>query len=84
MRGRLMAKKYNNVVLHCSFCKKSQNEVKKLVAGPSVYVCDECIKLCNKIIEEDRIAKELEGETIKLPTPHAIREFPASIRGISR
>ncbi|HXW59987.1 MAG TPA: ATP-dependent Clp protease ATP-binding subunit ClpX [Myxococcota bacterium] len=70
-----MSKKYNNVVLHCSFCKKSQNDVKKLVAGPSVYVCDECIKLCNKIIEEDRAAKEFEGEAIKLPTPHAIKEF---------
>jgi ATP-dependent Clp protease ATP-binding subunit ClpX len=69
-----MTKKYNNVVLHCSFCTKSQNEVKKLVAGPSVYVCDECIKLCNKIIEEDREVKERE-ETIKLPTPHAIKEF---------
>lgn len=70
-----MAKKYNNIVLHCSFCKKSQNDVKKLVAGPSVYVCDECIKLCNKIIEEDRTTKELEGEAINLPTPHAIKEF---------
>src|SRR5437879_7940510 len=72
--GRLMTKKYNNVILHCSFCTKSQNEVKKLVAGPSVYVCDECIKLCNKIIEEDRAIKERE-ETIKLPTPHAIKDF---------
>lgn len=69
-----MTKKYNNVILHCSFCTKSQNEVKKLVAGPSVYVCDECIKLCNKIIEEDRSTKERE-ETIKLPTPHAIKDF---------
>jgi ATP-dependent Clp protease ATP-binding subunit ClpX len=69
-----MAKRDNNIVLHCSFCKKSQHEVKKLVAGPSVYVCDECIKLCNKIIEEDKIAK-LPQEIIKLPTPHAIKEF---------
>lgn len=70
-----MTKKYNNVTLHCSFCKKSQNDVKKLVAGPSVYVCDDCIKLCNKIIEEDKALKEFEGEEIKLPTPHAIKEF---------
>ena len=69
-----MTKKYNNVVLHCSFCTKSQNEVKKLVAGPSVYVCDECIKLCNKIIDEDKNLKERE-ETVKLPTPHAIKDF---------
>ncbi len=69
-----MAKRDNNIVLHCSFCKKSQHEVKKLVAGPSVYVCDECIKLCNKIIEEDKAAK-VPQEIIKLPTPHAIKEF---------
>jgi ATP-dependent Clp protease ATP-binding subunit ClpX len=69
-----MTKKYNNVVLHCSFCTKSQHDVNKLVAGPSVYVCDECIKLCNKIIEEDRVFKTCE-ESIKLPTPHAIKDF---------
>lgn len=69
-----MAKKDNKIVLHCSFCKKSQNEVKKLVAGPSVYVCDECIKLCNKIIDEDKQVMEKE-ETISLPTPHSIKDF---------
>lgn len=69
-----MAKRDTTIVLHCSFCKKSQHEVKKLVAGPSVYVCDECIKLCNKIIEEDK-AQKLPPEIIKLPTPHAIKEF---------
>lgn len=68
-----MAKRDNNIILHCSFCKKSQHEVKKLVAGPSVYVCDECIKLCNKIIEEDK--QKVPPEIIKLPTPHAIKEF---------
>lgn len=69
-----MAKKDNKVILHCSFCKKSQHEVKKLVAGPNVYVCNECIKLCNKILEEDKLAMEKE-ETICLPTPHAIKDF---------
>lgn len=69
-----MAKKDSKVVLHCSFCKKSQNEVKKLVAGPNVYVCNECIKLCNKILEEDLKAAE-KVEAINLPTPHAIKEF---------
>jgi ATP-dependent Clp protease ATP-binding subunit ClpX len=69
-----MAKKDSKVILHCSFCKKSQNEVKKLVAGPSVYVCNECIKLCNKILEEDKQAVE-KDETISLPTPHAIKDF---------
>lgn len=69
-----MAKKDSKVVLHCSFCKKSQNEVKKLVAGPNVYVCNECIKLSNKILEEDNKASE-KIEAISLPTPHAIKEF---------
>ncbi|MCA9507377.1 MAG: ATP-dependent Clp protease ATP-binding subunit ClpX [Myxococcales bacterium] len=69
-----MAKRDTTAVLHCSFCKKSQHEVKKLVAGPGVYVCDECIKLCNKIIEEDK-AQNTPSEVIKLPTPHAIKEF---------
>ena len=39
--------------LHCSFCGKSQDEVKKLIAGPSVYICNECVDLCNDIIEEE-------------------------------
>ncbi|MBE9564606.1 MAG: ATP-dependent Clp protease ATP-binding subunit ClpX [Proteobacteria bacterium] len=58
-------------LLYCSFCGKSQHEVKKLIAGPSVYVCDECVELCNDIILE-----ELEDETStairKLPTPQEI------------
>lgn len=69
-----MPRKDSKVVLHCSFCKKSQHEVKKLVAGPNVYVCNECIKLCNKILEEDRKALVRE-EAIELPTPHAIKDF---------
>ena len=40
-------------VFHCSFCGKSQHEVRKLIAGPSVYVCDECVALCNEIINEE-------------------------------
>ncbi len=40
-------------VLHCSFCGKNQHEVRKLIAGSSVYVCDECVSLCNEIIHED-------------------------------
>ena len=61
-------------LLYCSFCGKSQHEVKKLIAGPSVYVCDECVELCNDIILE-----ELEDETStaikKLPTPREINEI---------
>ena len=61
-------------VLHCSFCGKSQHEVKKLIAGPSVFICDECIDLCTDIIQEEiaKLPKE-EGDD-SLPTPHQIRE----------
>ena len=43
---------FNNTSLHCNFCGKSQKEVKKLIAGPGCYICDECIELCNDIIYE--------------------------------
>ena len=61
--------------LTCSFCGKTQEEVKKLIAGPTVYICDECIELCNDIIvEESRLDKD-SGETpSKLPKPVEIRE----------
>ena len=61
-------------VLYCSFCGKSQHEVKKLIAGPSVFICDECIDLCTDIIQEEiaKLPKE-EGDGL-LPTPHQIRE----------
>lgn len=61
-------------VLHCSFCGKNQHEVRKLIAGPSVYVCDECVALCNEIINEDpQIAQAIPGALPKLPTPVEIR-----------
>lgn len=61
-------------VLYCSFCGKSQHEVKKLIAGPSVFICDECIDLCTDVIQEE-LAKlpKAEGDDA-LPTPHQIRE----------
>ena len=60
-------------LLFCSFCGKNQNEVKKLIAGPSVYICDECVSLCNDIIKEDLESKEAENsETKKLPIPEEI------------
>lgn len=65
-----------NKVLHCSFCGKSQHEVRKLIAGPSVYVCDECVLLCNEIIhEEGREAKPTSEIIAKLPTPAEIRKI---------
>ena len=63
-------------LLYCSFCGKSQHEVRKLIAGPSVFICDECIELCNDIIrEEGAAAGEAQGERNKLPTPHEIRSI---------
>ena len=52
----------NEIDVICSFCGKSQDEVKKLIAGPNVYICDECIDLCNEIVSEDRL-QELESQT---------------------
>ncbi len=62
-------------LLYCSFCGKSQHEVRKLIAGPSVFICDECIELCNDIIREESHA-ETAGKGVKsdLPVPHDIRE----------
>ena len=63
-------------LLYCSFCGKSQHEVRKLIAGPSVFICDECIELCNDIIrEEGASGAEARGERNKLPTPHEIRSI---------
>ncbi len=54
----------------CSFCGKSQDEVKKLIAGPTVYICDECIELCNDIIAEETKLEEAMGPDVrKLPKP---------------
>ena len=62
-------------LLYCSFCGKSQHEVRKLIAGPSVFVCDECIELCNDIIREESQAAEIgKGEKADLPVPQQIRE----------
>ena len=61
--------------LHCSFCGKSQKEVKKLIAGPNVYICDECIQLCNDIIAEEVENEELLEPTGKVPTPKDIKKI---------
>ena len=61
-------------LLKCSFCGKSQKQVKKLIAGPGVYVCDECIELCNEIIEEE-FAETGDVRFEELPTPREIRTF---------
>jgi len=64
----------HHVNLSCSFCGKSQREVRKLIAGPTVYICDECIKLCNDIIAEEN-EKEDSKPVVSLPTPLEIKNF---------
>lgn len=66
-------KESSGKLLYCSFCGKSQHEVRKLIAGPSVYICDECVELCNDIIREEVKEIALHRERSALPTPHEIR-----------
>ena len=64
-------------LLYCSFCGKSQHEVKKLIAGPSVFICDECIDLCNEIIRDEAALSDKDASGAAksdLPTPHEIRQ----------
>ena len=61
-------------VLYCSFCGKSQHEVRKLIAGPSVYICDECVDLCNDIVREELEETPPNAAAFYLPTPKEIRE----------
>jgi ATP-dependent Clp protease ATP-binding subunit ClpX len=66
-------KKTSEKLLYCSFCGKSQHEVKKLIAGPSVFICDECIELCNDIIRDEAVADTDGKPSRDLPTPPEIR-----------
>ncbi len=71
-----MSKKDTNYgALCCSFCGKSQKEVKKLIAGPGTYICDECIELCNDIIAEEREREESTKTSLKVPKPVDIKSF---------
>ena len=75
--------KHDDSRLKCSFCGKSQDQVKKLIAGPEVYICDECVELCNEILDEEFFEnKEKEGETAEdkkeekpIPKPHEIKAY---------
>ncbi|MEN9464893.1 MAG: ATP-dependent Clp protease ATP-binding subunit ClpX [Pseudomonadota bacterium] len=64
----------NGKLLYCSFCGKSQNEVRKLIAGPSVFICDECVDLCNDIIREEVQETDKSAPSNKLPTPKEIKQ----------
>jgi ATP-dependent Clp protease ATP-binding subunit ClpX len=65
-------------LLYCSFCGKSQHEVKKLIAGPSVFICDECIELCNDIVR-DEIAGEQGGKGARAICRHRRKSRRSSI-----
>ena len=69
-----MKKREENANLSCSFCGKSQKEVKKLIAGPTVYICDECIELCNDIIAEEYGREEGPASASRVPKPKEIDE----------
>ncbi len=62
-------------LLYCSFCGKSQHEVRKLIAGPSVFICDECVDLCNDIIREEVQESSSESNQDHLPVPHEIKDI---------
>ena len=67
-------KSRNEKLLFCSFCGKSQHEVTKLIAGPSVYICNECVDLCNDIIRQEPEAEASSKKTDdNLPIPHEIK-----------
>jgi ATP-dependent Clp protease ATP-binding subunit ClpX len=69
----MTSKKDGYSALNCSFCGKSQREVKKLIAGPGVYICDECIELCNDIIFEDSVKSDSSKSLDRVPKPHEIK-----------
>ncbi|HEY7586102.1 MAG TPA: ClpX C4-type zinc finger protein, partial [Candidatus Deferrimicrobiaceae bacterium] len=73
-----MTRKFNDKanLLVCSFCGKAQNEVRKLIAGPTVYICDECVELCNDIIsEETEVEHSLDEKRRRLPKPAEIKKI---------
>ena len=75
--------KHDDSRLKCSFCGKSQDQVKKLIAGPEVYICDECVELCNEILDEEffesKDKENANGEDVvaekPIPKPHEIKEY---------
>lgn len=70
-----MKRNHRNNELFCSFCGKSQSEVRKLIAGPAVYICDECIELCKDIIAEEYEKEERQRRRSEVPKPQEIKEF---------
>ena len=64
--------------IRCSFCQKTQNQVEKIIAGPGVYICDECIELCQHILDNEELPvskkKKAKAQEIQLPSPREIKE----------
>ena len=74
----------DNKLLYCSFCGKSQHEVRKLIAGPSVFVCDECVELCNDIIREEIKEIAPKQKQDELPTPKEIHSHLRTLGAFTR
>ncbi len=71
-----MVKKNNDGgILRCSFCNKDQNDVRKLIAGPTVFICDECVDVCNDIVADDNRFENKDGLRLSLPVPQEIKKF---------
>ena len=70
----MVKKNGENEVLRCSFCNKDQNDVRKLIAGPTVFICDECVEVCNDIIADDN-RFDSRGTRTSLPSPPEIKKF---------
>ena len=71
----MVKKNGENEVLRCSFCNKDQNDVRKLIAGPTVYICDECVEVCNDIIADDNRYENKSAPRTTLPVPSEIKKF---------
>ena len=69
-----MSKYEDKRQLKCSFCGKTQDQVRRLIAGPNVYICDECVELCDEIIQEE-MEETLEEDTLSLPKPKEMMEI---------
>ena len=68
-------KQSDSEILRCSFCNKDQNDVRKLIAGPTVFICDECVEVCNDIIADDGRFESRPAVRSSLPVPHEIKKF---------
>ena len=71
----MVKKQADSEILRCSFCNKDQNDVRKLLAGPTVFICDECVEVCNDIISDDNRLESRPGVKSSLPIPQEIKKF---------